>query len=70
MVGYADSYPEAVALRARAAAAGLTDTELAQDGCGRLRVFVDDLAPGDASRLVAEASVARLDPSLESDPDS
>ncbi len=70
VVGYADSYPEANALRARATAAGLKGTELAQDGCGRLRVFVDDVAAAAASRLIAAADVAQLDPSLESDPDS
>ena len=69
VVGYADSYPEAVAIRRRAEEAGLSDTEVAQDGCGRLRVFVDDLPAGDASGGLADARAARLEPTLESDPD-
>ncbi len=49
VVGYADSYPEAMALRERARAAGLLDAEASQDGCGRLRVYVDDLPSAAAS---------------------
>ncbi|MGH3132201.1 MAG: hypothetical protein ACRDNY_00390 [Gaiellaceae bacterium] len=70
VVGYADSYPEANALRTRALAAGLANTELGQDGCGRLRVFVDDLPSLAASRpLVAEATAANLEATVELDPD-
>lgn len=68
VVGYADSYPEAHALRERAVAAGLRAPEVSQDGCGRLRVFVDDLptvAAGNA--LIAPARSVGLEPTLESD---
>ena len=70
VVGYADSYPEAMALRERARAAGLADAEASQDGCGRVRVFVDDLPSVAASQaLVAEAQAAGLTPTVERDPD-
>ena len=70
VVGYAGSYPEARALRARARAAGLRNTEVGRDGCGRLRVFVDDLPSAAASRaLFAEAAAAKLEPTLEHDSD-
>jgi hypothetical protein len=41
VVGYANSYPEAIAMRRRAQKAGLTATEITQDGCGRLQVVAD-----------------------------
>ena len=70
VVGYADTYPEAMAMRERARAAGLVDTEASQDGCGRVRVFVDDVSSATASRtLVARAQAAGLSPELEPDPD-
>lgn len=70
VVGYADSYPDAIAMRNRAVAAGLEGTEVARDGCGRLRVFVDDVTTiGATQTLVAEARAARLEPTVESDPD-
>jgi hypothetical protein len=70
VVGYADSYPEANAMRERALRAGLSGTEVAHDGCGRLRVFVDDLPTvGSSQALMAEAQAASLEPSLELDPD-
>jgi hypothetical protein len=70
VVGYADSYPEAAALRASAVDAGLVGAQVGQDGCGRLRVYVDDVAAEDASRtLLAKARVARLEPTVELDPD-
>lgn len=70
VVGYADSYPEADAMRGRARSAGLESTEIAKDGCGRLRVFVDDLPSTAASLEVSElARAAALQPTLELDPD-
>lgn len=70
VVGYADSYSQAQILRARARAAGLGNTEVGRDGCGRLRVFVDDLSSIAASRpLFAEATTAELEPTVELDPD-
>jgi len=70
VVGYADSYPEATAMRERARAAGLGAAEASQDGCGRLRVYVDDLPTTAAAQaLVAEAQAAGLRPTVELDPD-
>jgi hypothetical protein len=70
VVGYARSYPEAVAIRRRAQKAGLSATEVAQDGCGRLRVYVDDVrAVEESEPLLAEARAARLTPTIESDTD-
>ena len=70
VVGYADSYPEAVALRDRARGVGLTGVEASQDGCGHLRVYVDDLPTMAAAEgLLVEAQAAGLSPTLELDPD-
>lgn len=70
VVGYADSYPRARVLRERAHAAGLSETEVRRDGCGRLRIFVDGLPSIAASRrLFAEAKSAELEPTVELDPD-
>jgi hypothetical protein len=70
VLGYADSYPEANALRGRAVAAGLARTEVAHDGCGRLRVFVDDVPSVAASEpLLSDARRASLEPTLELDTD-
>ena len=66
--GYARSYPEATVIRERALGAGLQTTEIARDGCGRLRVFVDDVpgvAAGNALALTARKH--RLNPVLERD---
>ena len=69
VVGYADSYLEADAIRGRALEAGLPVAEVEQDGCGRLRVFVDDVPTVDASQaLVTDAQAAGLEPTLELDP--
>lgn len=66
VVGYADSYPEAIVLRERAAAAGLRGTQVSQDGCGRLRVFVDDLPTiAAATALMENARSAHLEPTFE-----
>jgi hypothetical protein len=69
VVGYADSYPEATTMGDRARAAGLGNVETSQDGCGRLRVYVDDLPTADAQGLLAEAQAAGLTPTVERDPD-
>jgi hypothetical protein len=70
VVGYADSYPEATAMRERARGAGLRDVEASQDGCGRLRVYVDDLPTiAAAEALQIEAQAAGLRPTVELDPD-
>jgi hypothetical protein len=69
VVGYADSFPEATAMSERARVAGLADVEASQDGCGRLRVFVDDLPIATAQGMLGEAQAAGLRPTLELDPD-
>jgi hypothetical protein len=69
VVGYADSHPEAAAMRERARAAGLGDVESSQDGCGRLRVYVDDLPATAAQGMLVEAQAAGLTPTVELDPD-
>jgi hypothetical protein len=69
VVGYADTHAEASALSERARLAGL-DPGIAQDGCGRLRVSVDDVrTAGAADALVAEARAAGLRPTIERDED-
>jgi hypothetical protein len=70
VLGYAGSYQDALALRRSASAAGVGEPAVAQDGCGRLRVFLGGVAPADSDRLVAAARAAGLDPSLEHDPGS
>lgn len=57
-VGYADSYPEAYALRARAVDAGLREVVTAQDGCGRVRVFVDKVVTAASGGELAESARA------------
>jgi len=70
VLGYADSFPEANDLHRRALAAGLEDAEVAKDGCGRLRVFVDDVQSAAASNALSDkARAASLEPTLELDPD-
>ena len=70
VLAYADSYPEANAVRAHARAAGLEDVETSQDGCGHLRVYVDGVASVAAAQtLVARAQAAGLRPTLARDPD-
>jgi hypothetical protein len=66
VVGYADSYPEADRVRARASASGLDGVQVAQDGCGRLRVFLGDFRNIAAADLaMSRARAAGLEPSLE-----
>lgn len=68
VVGYAGSFPEARQMRARALAAGLRNTELAQDGCGRLRVSVDAIPSVSAAHaLVRAAAREGISATLESD---
>lgn len=70
VVGYADSYQEAIAMRERARVAGLDDTEASQDGCGRLRVYVDDVPTTAAAQtLLTKAQAGGLTPTVELDPD-
>lgn len=68
VVGYAESYAEASMLQ-RAARRVASESEIASDGCGRLRVYVDDVSPADAADLVARAGDAGLAAAVEGDPD-
>ena len=70
VLGYADSHLQASALRKRARAAGLTDVAVGQDGCGRLRVYVDDVPTMKAAQaLLADARASRLGATVERDSD-
>ena len=69
VIGYAGSYPDAYAIRDRARQAGVSGVDVAHDGCGRLRVFVDGLGNRDATQSALEqAQTAGLEPTLELDP--
>jgi hypothetical protein len=65
VIGYAYSYHEANQTRARARNAGLRDVRISQDGCGRLRVYVDGLSRARATELVSSARIAGFRPKLE-----
>jgi len=68
--GYRDTYPEAIAVRDRALEVGFQGTEAAQDGCGRVRVFLDDIPSITVGEeIVEEAGTVDLEPTLELDPD-
>lgn len=68
VVGYAGSYPEANTLRERAVAVGLQRPKVSQDGCGRLRVFLDDVPSAAAgAALLERAGSGGLDATLELD---
>jgi hypothetical protein len=67
---YERSYRNANAVRERAREAGFETTEVARDGCGQLRIFVDDVSSLAAGEdLGTRARVAGLQPTLERDPD-
>ena len=69
VIGYETTYAEAEALRGRARAVS-REAQIAQDGCGRLRVYVDDVrSPEAGQELLAAAEARGLAPSLEADPD-
>jgi hypothetical protein len=69
--GYESSYPSALALRARAVNAGFQAVDVAQDGCGRLRVYLDDLPSVAVGRAhVSDAEAAGLDATVEADTDA
>ncbi len=69
VVGYADTYPDATAMQARARVAGLDEVQAGQDGCGRVRVYVDDLPTAEAQGMLVEAQAAGLSATVELDPD-
>ncbi|OFW75116.1 MAG: hypothetical protein A2Y55_09905 [Actinobacteria bacterium RBG_16_68_12] len=68
--GYGATYPEAVALRDRALEVGFQGTDVAQDGCGRVRVFLDNVPTREiGEEIVGEANTVDLQPTVELDPD-
>ena len=67
--GYAETYSDANALRDRVLDLGFEGTEVAQDGCGRLRVSLNGVPSLEvASKVATEARQAGLEPTLEGDP--
>jgi hypothetical protein len=67
--GYERSYADANELRDRARQAGYARTSVARDGCGRLRIFVDNVPSVAAGEeLAGQASAAGLEPTLEAGP--
>jgi hypothetical protein len=66
VVGHVNSYPAAHALADRAQAAGLPAVAVARNGCGGVRVSVDDVATAaEAERLASRLRDVGLEPTLE-----
>ena len=64
--GYRDSELEALQLRDQALAVGFQGTEISRDGCGRVRVAVDDIPSREVGEeVIREARTVDLDPTLE-----
>jgi hypothetical protein len=64
--GYSDSELEATELRDHALAVGFQGTEIARNGCGRVKVFVDDVPSREVGEeVIREARTVGLEPTLE-----
>jgi len=64
--GYRDSELEALELRDRVLAVGFQGTEITRDGCGRVRVAVDDIPSREVGEeVIRQARTVDLDPTLE-----
>ena len=64
--GYLDSRREAVELQAQALAVGFSGTEIEDDGCGRVRVSVDDVPSREVGdEVIRQARTVDLEPTLE-----
>jgi hypothetical protein len=64
--GYRDSEREALELRDRALAVGFEGAEVARNGCGRVKVFVDDVPSREVGEeVIREARTVDLNPTLE-----
>jgi hypothetical protein len=64
--GYRDSELEALELRDRALAVGFQGTEISRDGCGRVRVAVDDIPSREVGEeVIRQARTVDLEPTLE-----
>ena len=67
--GYRDSETAAVKLRDRVLAVGFQGTEIVRDGCGRVRVAVDDIPSREVGEeVIREARTVGLEPTLEQEP--
>ena len=64
--GYRDSNREALALQARVNEVGFTGTSVESDGCGRVRVSVDDVPTREVGEeVIRQARTVGLEPTLE-----
>ena len=64
--GYRESELEALGLQKEVLTLGFTGTEVERDGCGRVRVSVDDIPSREAGEeVVREARSVGLEPTLE-----
>lgn len=67
--GYRDSELEARELRDHVLAVGFQGTEIARDGCGRVRVAVDDVPTREVGEeVIRQARTVGLEPTLEQEP--
>lgn len=63
--GHVGSYPEALRVRARAIVLRAGTVETAQDGCGKVRVFVDSRSEGAAQAVLRRAKAMGISARLE-----
>ena len=64
--GYRDSEREALELRDEVLAVGFSGTEIERDGCGRVRVSVDDVPTREVGEeVIRQARTVGLKPTLE-----
>ncbi len=64
--GYRDSERDALELRDEALAVGFQGTEIMADGCGQVRVLVNDIPSREVGEeVIREARTVGLDPTLE-----
>ena len=66
--GHATSYGDALRLRSHAIALGTRPVQLAQDGCGRIRVSVAAASGTEGDEIVRRARAAGLSATLEAEP--
>jgi hypothetical protein len=67
--GYSDSELEARELRDSVLAVGFEGAEVARNGCGRVKVFVDDVPSREVGEeVLREARTVGLNPTLEQEP--
>jgi hypothetical protein len=67
--GYSESELEALELRDQVLAVGFEGAEVARNGCGRVKVFVDDVPTREiGEEVIRQARTVDLDPTLEQEP--